>query len=522
VPGAFFDHKDKPVKLRAPASIVMAATICFVSSCGIYHTRAYVPNSFTSLRTEDAATASTNCFESATPVEKAACAVPALALANRLLTETLQQDLRRADPFSRDALMAFQRAWLLGLPAQCHMPQAAAASPDAAPPGAASIACLSQSFASQTATLAAWSPPPHPGGGRDALAQYVRFAPAHAFGADGRFCAALAQAANVSLGERGTVDPAHFPGATEIAGSHGAPSGQAGGHRYAVAMQFANAYGGFDQRARDITIDGAAPVLDAVALGQALQAAVENNGARFSAYASQTGDYGAIDVFAQNGRVIALLEDAWGFDTPAAPGEFAHAGAWDISSGVAAPLCLFDTFKMPAENGVFDTLPSFMQFRTLLGQIRESAEPAAGVASLGVATLRDQSQLRARTEWMLLNMPLLVSQQARAGGWTPWLRTRHDEVLDALFAWSTRAPANKALFDQLFALLRPAAGDLALAYQQSQALSGKEAQEATGIAIMELLYGATTSIAPDLGGDLAAPGSAAGRKPRYPILAVPS
>ncbi len=345
----------------------------------------------------------------------------------------------------------------------------------------------------------------------------MHFAPSHAFGSDGPFCAAFAREANNALAERGTVDPSLFPGAAEIAGTHGAAGGQANGHRYAVAVDLANAYGGFDQRAREISIDGAAPVLDAVALGQALQSAVENNGARFSAYASQTGDYGAIDVFAQNGRVIALLEDAWGFDTPAAPGEFAHAGAWDISTGTAAPLCLFDTFKMPAENGAFDSLASFTPFRALLGQIRASVEPA-----LGVATLRDQAQLRARTEWMLLNMPLVVSQQARSGGWTPWLRTRHDEVLDALFAWSTRAPANKAMFDQAFALLRPAAQDLARAYQQSQALSGPEAQEATGIAIMELLYGATTSISPGLGADLAAPGSAAGRKPRYPILASPS
>ena len=501
------------MKTVSPASAVLAASICGLSSCGIYHTRAYVPNSITSLRTEDAATASTNCFESSTPVEKAACSVPALSPANRTMTETLQQDLRRADPFARDALMAFQRAWLLGLPAHCHMPEAA----DAAAPGAATIQCLSQSFAAQTTALAAWSPPPHTGAGRDALAQYVHFAPSHAFGSDGPFCAALAREANNALAERGTVDPSLFPGATEIAGTHGAAGGQANGHRYAVAVDLANAYGGFDRRAREISIDGAAPVLDAVALGQALQSAVENNGARFSAYASQTGDYGAIDVFAQNGRVIALLEDAWGFDTPAAPGEFAHAGAWDISTGTAAPLCLFDTFKMPAENGAFDSLASFTPFRALLGQIRASVEPA-----LGVATLRDQAQLRARTEWMLLNMPLVVSQQARSGGWTPWLRTRHDEVLDALFAWSTRAPANKTMFDQAFALLRPAAQDLARTYQQSQALSGPEAQEATGIAIMELLYGATTSIAPGLGADLAAPGSAAGRKPRYPILASPS
>jgi len=62
---------------------------------------------------------------------------------------------------------------------------------------------------------------------------------------------------------------------------------------------------------------------------------------------------------------------------------------------------------------------------------------------------------------------------------------------------------------------------LVTAYQQTQALDAKEAKEAAGIAIMELLYSATETIAPGLGGDLAAPGSATG-KPRYPILAAPA
>jgi hypothetical protein len=59
-------------------------------------------------------------------------------------------------------------------------------------------------------------------------------------------------------------------------------------------------------------------------------------------------------------------------------------------------------------------------------------------------------------------------------------------------------------------------------YQQTQALTGTEAKEAAGVAIMELLYGATINIAPSIGADLAAPVSAAGQKPRYPILAAPS
>jgi uncharacterized protein len=498
-------------RLAATRTLGALGALCGLAGCGIYHTKAYQPNSFTSLRTEDAASASTNCFESSTAVEKAACGVPALAALNLTLTETLQRDLRDANVFSRDALMAVQRTWLLGLPAACHLPDAA----DAAP-SAASLQCLATQFQTQTAALAAWKAPPRAAPGENAIAQYVKFTVSGAVpNADPGFCAALARDANASLSRRGTVDPAEFPGDTEIAGSHGPGSGAASGHRYAVDLHVANAYGSFAQRARAVALDGA-PVLDAVSLGTLLQNTAENSGARFSAYASQTGDYGAIDVFLHQGRIVALMEDAWGFNTPAAPGEFAHAGAWDVSTAAPVPLCLFDTFKMPAEGGAFDHLASFTPWRALLTKIRTEAAPA-----VGVSTLRDQGQLRAEAEWMLLNMPLVVSQQARDGGWTPWLRHRHDDGLDALFAWSTKDAANKPEFDQVFSSLRPAAQELLAAYQQTQALSGDEATQAVALAVMELLYGAAEGVSAGLGADLDAPGSAAGTRPRYPILASP-
>ena len=114
-------------------------------------------------------------------------------------------------------------------------------------------------------------------------------------------------------------------------------------------------------------------------------------------------------------------------------------------------------------------------------------------------------------------MPLLAVAQA-AGGWTPWLRHRHDQVLDALFAWSARSQANKALFDQVFALLRPAATELVRTYQTAQQLDASEATQAGGIAVMELLYQATVTIDPGLG---ATPTVPPGTRPRYPILASP-
>jgi hypothetical protein len=476
-----------------------------LGGCVIHHVLPYNPETAPAPETADAATASTNCFEASTTIDKLACSSPDLTAANRALTETFQSQLRTADLFGRDTLLAAQRSWFLGLPAACRIPS------EGAPPPAATT-CLVEKFHAQATALGTWHQPTPQIPGAHAIAQYVKFHPAAGTAnLNPSFCTELARDINAALSRTGTADPAAIEGTTEIAGTHGpATAGQV-----SVDLRLANSFGSFAQRARAISIGGTS-ALDNLSLGRLLQSSAENNGARFSAYASQTGDYGAADVFTRNNQTLALLADTWGFNTPAAPGEFAHAGLWDLGPRPPQPLCLFETFQMAAEPGEFDQLAAFAPFRDLLNQIRDSAQPP-----LGVGFLRDQGQLRAETNWTLLHMPLLVSEQARAANWTNWLRLRHDGVLDALFAWSTD-PAHKPLFDKLFALLRPAAQDLARAYQQTQALTGAEAKEAAGVAVMELLYGATVNIAPDLGADLNAPVSAFGQKPRYPILASPS
>jgi hypothetical protein len=307
-------------------------------------------------------------------------------------------------------------------------------------------------------------------------------------------------------------------GAEEIAGTHGPEASSADPrHRVAVDLYDANVFALFQRRARGVSLEGAAPAITPISLTQFVQAqAPDNQGGRFSAYASQTGDYGAIDVFRLDGRLLVLASDPWGSTTPAAPGEAAHAGVWDISGASPVPACLFDTYTRPAEPGVFDQLPNFSAWRDLLTRIRSGETP-----KLGAVVRRDQSRLEADTAFILLHMPLLAVQQAASGGWTPWLRRRHDDVLDALFAWSAADAARKPLFDRLFALLRPAAADLVRAYQTTQGLTAPEATQAAGVAVMELLYGATINIAPSLSSDLDGPADAAGSKPRYPILASP-
>ena len=473
-----------------------------LSACALHHVTPYVPDAANAPQTEDAVHASTNCLEASTAAEMAICAAPSLAEPNRAMVQALQAGLRAATIFGRDALLASQRGWLLGLPAQCRL-----VDPGAPAPSDAAV-CLQSALAARTAALRAWPTPPPTQGG--AIAQYVIVRTAAGAGAqpDPAFCAGFAGRANAALARTGTLDPAAM-GAQEVAGSHGPQAAPP----VSVDLYDTNAYGLFQQRARGVTL-GALPVISPVSLTQLLEAQkTANQGGRFSSFASQTGDYGSIDVFRDGPRLLALAADAWGSDTPASPGEAAHAGLWDIGGPQPAPLCLFDTYTRPAEPGPFDALPSFGPWRDVLTQIRDAADP-----NLGTAFKRDQGQLAADTDFVLLHMPLLAIQQASAPGATLWLRHRHDAVLDALFAWSAEAPANKALFDRVFALLRPAATELVRAYQTTQGLSGTEATQAGGIAVMELLYQATTTLDPALGGQ---PGTPPGTRPRYPILAAP-
>jgi uncharacterized protein YecT (DUF1311 family) len=484
------------------ALLLLAASLA-LSACAVHHVTPYVPDASNAPETAGAAQASANCSEAGTAAEIAICAAPPLQDANRTMILALQANLRGASVFGRDALLASQRAWLLNLPTQCHLPEP----PAAAPPEAG--ACLVSSIAERTAALHAWPTPPSPPGG--AIAQYVTFRPSAGAAAqpDPAFCGHVAQLANDAL--RRTGDPApQAMGFAEIAGSHGPESAPP----VAVDLYDANVFALFQRRARSVSLNGA-PAITPISLTGLVQAQnTANQGGRFSAFASQTGDYGTIDVFRDANRLLAIAADPWGSTTPAAPGEAAHAGIWEIDGPKPTPLCLFDTYTRPAEGTGLPEGSPFARWRETLAQIRDSA-----TLPLGTATKRDQSQLGADTDFVILHMPLLAVQQATAGGWTPWLRARHDAVLDALFAWSTKDPANKALFDQAFALLRPAATELVGAYQKTQGLSAPEATQAGGIAVMELLYEATTTIAPDLGGAATPP---IGYKPRYPILAAPS
>ncbi len=472
-----------------------------LAGCAIHHVTPYVPQYSNTPQSSDAVDASANCLEASTAAETAICGFAPASAANRTMVAALQASLARATLFGRDALLASQRAWLLDLPARCAM----AALPAKSAPDAGG--CLQSALLARADALRAW---PDAAPGNTGIADYVSLRDSAGAGASpgGAFCAGFAARANAALRRAGTLDPAAM-GYQEVAGTHG----EASAPPVSVDLYDANVFGLFQRRARSVSIAGAAPVITPVSLTELVDRQnTANGGGRFSAFASQTGDYGSIDVFRDGARLLVLAADAWGSTTPAAPGEAAHAGVWEITGATAAPVCAFDSYTRPAEPGPFDSLPAFSRWLDLLHQIRDS-----GSIPLGTAFARDQGQLTADASFIVLHMPLLAVQQAK-DGWTPWLRHRHDQVLDTLFAWSTRGEANKALFDQAFARLRPAATELVRTYQTAQGLDATEATQAGGIAVMELLYDSVATIDPGLG---SSPAAAPGYRPRYPILASP-
>ena len=166
-------------------------------------------------------------------------------------------------------------------------------------------------------------------------------------------------------------------GYREVAGTHGPATGSSIG----VDLYDANVFGLFQRRARSVSIGGAAPVLTPVSLTELVDRQnTANGGGRFSAFASQTGDYGSIDVFRDASRTLVLAADAWGSTTPAAAGEAAHAGVWDITGAAPVPLCLFDTYIRPAEPGPFEGLPNAGRWLEPLRQLRDGTSCPLGAA----------------------------------------------------------------------------------------------------------------------------------------------
>jgi uncharacterized protein len=471
-------------------------------------------------------TASFTCEDGNTPVQNAVCGNQQLAALDVQLAALYWQHLGTASVFEQDQLLAAQRVWLLSLPGSCGV--TATANPGA-------VSCLATAYQAQIAALTNWSVP-QPTPGQQSAGQQSAGQQSGAIGhylsykmlddgqstADSRqpgICAAIAGSATGALADNGAIDPTRLDWAQEIAGTHGPASGpNPQGGSVAVDMYRAGLYGGYQIRARTVSLSGAtAPLLGPSSVGDYVQS-LPNGGGRYVSAASQTGDYGDIDVFTYHGHLLALITDTIGYNSPAPPGEAAVAAVFTINQGTAQPTCLYETYLMPPplSMGTFGAQPSLTPFLALIDQIQ-----GAPSGDLAPSDRQDTSYLSADTRWTMLNMPLVTLAQARAGSWTGWLRNRHDQVLDTLYTWSQKSPQNQAMFNQLFTLLQPAAVDLDKIYVQQQGMNTGDAQQATALAMMELLYQSTINFAPGLGSGPADPARYKTYAPRYPILANP-
>lgn len=480
-------------------------------------------------------TTSFTCNDGNTPVQNIVCTNQQLAGLDLQLGAVYQAHLGSADIFQRDQLLAAQWEWLLTLPAICDLDAGPAIS--ATP---AAVTCLSSAYRAQISMLTNW--PKSTAAPSDlqskAMAHYVNYKLFAYKELDAgqsqilgitlpkifaislpNICTAIGDHTGGALTDDGAVDPAKMDGATEIAGSHGSVSGvNPQGGKIFVDLYRAGLFGGYQIRARSVSLSKTAPpLLGPFSVGDYVRT-WSNDGGRYVNLASQTGDYGDIDVFTFHGQLLAMMTDTIGFNSPAPPGEAAVAAVFTIKQNIAAPTCLFETYLMPPpiSMGTFGKQPALTPFLTLIDSMRGSPSSA-----LGPSDRQDAYYFAADTRWMVLNMPLATLAQAKAGNWAGWLRSRHDQVLDSLYIWSQKSPQNEAMFDALFLLLRPAAKDLETVYIQQQGLTTKDAEQASALAMMELLYQSTINFAPGLGGDPVDPLTLVHYKPRYAILASP-
>ena len=474
--------------MRLTRWLPAAFSAALLSACGGGHVMPPMPPSSPSLPVY---ATSFTCESGNTAVQNAVCTDPALAALDREMAASFRPLLRDADLFLRDQLLASQRVWLADLPQHCQPSDSA---------------CLAAAYRQRIAALQSW--PSQRPDGPAGIGAYVQYKLLDA--RQDALCAALAAAVPASLTRDGSLDPQKWAGAREIAGSHGQETGDG----IAVDLYQAGIYGGYQRRARSVT-QGGKTLLDPASLGSYVMT-LPGSGGRFGSFASQTGDYAAIDVFSRDGRLLALVTDTVGYYAPGMAGEPSFAGLFILGATEATPACLFQTYLRPPVRGAFAEQPALTPFLALLDRVR--GDPPQAMAP---SDRLDATRLAEETRWTLLNMPLAALAQAKDGDWTGWLRHRHDQVLDALFDWSQKSPENKAAFDQLFAQLRPAALDLGKVYREQQGLAKADAEPAVGVAMMELLYQATIYWAPTIA---AAPEGAEayrGYKPRYATLASP-
>ena len=450
--------------------------------------------------------ASFDCNAALPNIHRQVCADDGLAHLDRSLAGRQHQLQQELDTLGSMLLAANHRQWLLSRAELCPVAEGKERDEQA-------IACLSAMYRQRGRMLDEWaasrvSAEP----GQSAWSSYAEYRLVDDRDAD--ICSAWGQELNRDLQQYGIPSPARLAGVQMLAGTHAPDATVSLGDRQVnVELYNAGVYAGHQSRARGLTVNGQALLDDAtLAFWVAEQ---PNYGGRAHAASSQTGDYGAIDVFQRGGRNLVLVNETWGFHSPAARGESAYAGLYALNGSSLQRLCLYQSYLTPPRTNTLAGLTVYAQLQSELDKM--VGGPLPGIAQ---HERRDNFQNWKETQWTLLNLPLLGVDSLAGSGREGALRQRHDQALEKLFQWSERNLDNKQAYRQLLPLLQPARQELQQLYL-GQGLNRPQAASAADLLVHETLARAVESLAaPGQPVSLPLP-AGANWQPRYAIAPAP-
>ncbi len=417
--------------------------------------------------------ASFECAGALPAVHRQICASDALAQQDKDLANYLRKRIDQLDVPGALVLEANQRQWLLSRAGQCGLGVDTATGVAA---DSNAIACLQAMYRQRDAQLKAWpTPQPEAQRERHAWSTYAEFRVAE--DRSNGMCSTLVNGLNQAMARDGRISMAALPGAELKAGSHAAvTSAEVGGQQITVELYDAGLYAGYQQRARGLRINGQV-VMDDRMLPRWV-AEQPNYGGRAHASSSQTGDYASIDVFTYRGQTLALVNETWGFYSPAARGESAYAGVYSLQGGVT-PQCLLQAYLTPPRTNTLRGLPAYSALDSELTGL--AGDPLPGYSQ---QDRRDLHQRWKERQWTLLNLPLLGVDQLQRNGREAAVRARHDAAMDQFFAWSERNIGAKQLYRKLMPMLQPAHQELVSMFA-AQGLKPEEASTAADLLFHE-------------------------------------
>ena len=434
-----------------PTRIVLASSVILLSACASAPVPPKPKPDLTPRLSAlpDAGRASFDCSGALPEVHRQICASDSLAARDQELTTLLHQRVNALDLPGALLLEANQRQWQLSRAGACGLGTEVGT---ALQPDTAAQACLDALYRQRINALRNWpTPPAFTSSQRHAWSSYAEFRVAEELRPG--FCSAIGAALNRSLVADGEADITALPGATLLAGSRkGDREASVGGHRYRVELYNPGLYAGYQQRARGLLIDDRV-VMDHRTM-PAWIAKQPGYGGRANASSSQTGDYGSIDLFSYQGESFALVNETWGFYSPAARGESAYAGVYALGSDIK-PLCLFQSYLTPPRTDNLRGLPTYAQLNSALEQL--AGDPLPGYAQ---SERRDLFQRWKERQWTLLNLPLLGVDEYQRSGRQGAIAARNDAAMEQFFLWSERNIGNKQRYRRLMPMLAPAHQEL--------------------------------------------------------------